>query len=381
LLGLFVAVACSVGSTVPAGAARATSSAQLVPVTSVPGTIFDISSSAILWEQGNTLYLRDRASGTDTTLPPVFANASAFPIEARLTTTGALVEVGNGAAFEVEEWRRRLAIDRGPVPHPATMLAVAGQYATWASGTPASAVMEWRKMGRYGMGSTGTAVDPTGDQDVAANGHAFYSSATGDLLSFNGRRERVVVAHESGAGSWMPLTDGTNVVYQHGTPCCPQNQRGRIELRTSTGTTALTPVLRHGPQPYFDYQIAGGWVAYRADDGRALHVRSPDGVDDVVSSAKAHLLALNDAGQVIYEQGRTHDEIALPGASPVRLPSNFPVAASAFERGRGDPSGFTVWMDGAWYVVQQGSVSRLDLVPRPATFPAEALAAPDRARR
>ena len=83
-----------------------------------------------------------------------------------------------------------------------------------------------------------------------------------------------------------PLTDGINVVYR---------RTGTLILATA-GDLALT---RSASEPGTDYQVNGGWVAFRNDS--AIWTRSPQGQQ--AQAGAGRLLALAPNGEIMTDVG------------------------------------------------------------------------------
>jgi hypothetical protein len=105
-----------------------------------------------------------------------------------------------------------------------------------------------------------------------------------------------------------------------------------MHLYSPADDVVATTRLDDGPYPFTDYQVAGGWTAFRSNDDGVLIARSDAGTVAGLTGSHAHLLAVNDAGELIYRQGTGSAFVIPPGAAPFALPAAYPADANAGNR-------------------------------------------------
>lgn len=170
--------------------------------------------------------------------------------------------------------------------------------------------------------------------DLTADGDVAFWSSNLETVFLNGEP---VSTPNSGVNVY-PLTDGTNVVWRRTISSSTRTDHF-IVLYDGNNEIILTKTLPGEPEPHSDYQIAGGWVAYR-DLGTSgqyqVWKRSPFGVKTQLTffGSSSYIEALSPEGHVLWRNGSS------------------PISPKFLDfRPLGSFIGQTVHRDGQWHVV------------------------------
>ena len=154
---------------------------------------------------------------------------------------------------------------------------------------------------------------------VAANGDVAYQETDNNVYWYHGGTTQRLTADASDViSNSYPITDGINVVYRKGLPCCDPQP---MTLIVTDGTT--TTVLATGltsPQPGVAYMVNSGWVAFIKPDINGVQqvwTRSPTGSVQAASAfaAQSTLAALGADGSVLFDTGDKRYYVA-PSGTP-----------------------------------------------------------------
>jgi hypothetical protein len=263
--------------------------------------------------------LRDRASGADTQLRRWFKGGYAFSwgyYRGFLHPQGAIFNADSDVPG-VFDWRNgtlRQLDGSGP-------LVSKGSWALWwlmtlgnlADGSTVALI-------RYGNSNVG--------YDVAPNGDAVWSNDQSHEVFRYRAGTTTQLTNDDPLWNGGPVTDGVNVVFARGEPCCGsynpyetvQKAYGAIVLYDGTGETVLgaDSVGGYGP-PHVGYEVNNGWTAYRKRDTplaavAQLWVRRPDGatVQATHAASTPSIAALGPNGELAYETGGRRYVIVAP---------------------------------------------------------------------
>jgi hypothetical protein len=143
----------------------------------------------------------------------------------------------------------------------AQSLRLAGNWATYNVGSQL-----WRRDVTTGASTLITGSAGNWMNDVAANGDVVYWGEDHNIYRWrNGTTQAWSADASGGLLNIFPITDGTNVVYRKQTSCCG-TQSYRIVVDDGAQLTYLSPSTTAEPNPGSAYAVAGGHVAYVAED-------------------------------------------------------------------------------------------------------------------
>lgn len=246
----------------------------------------DVDATRILYVDSTggalRLFLRARGGGAATELLAVPAGqnletARLFPGGAIFATRTAIHEYRSGAVS-------LLATTSAFITHT---LDVQGTWAAWNVGN----TLYRRDL----AGGTTVVVSTTADNGshVGPNGDVAYR-ATGDDEIYRWR-DGVSTPVSNGLRGYVPVTDGTQVVWGTGTSIYLWRGPGTAELLTSLAVTPTTPSF---------YEANGGWAAFvRPDAGGmgSVFTVAPDGTRRAASfGGDSRIAALGPDGSVVY---------------------------------------------------------------------------------
>lgn len=263
--------------------------------------------------------LRDRASGAETMLRRWMKGGYAFGYGRYRGFLHA-----QGAIFNADEQPGVFDWRNGTLrPLDGSGLLVSeGNWAMWLLMT----------LGNLTDGSTvrlGLGSDPSNvGYDVAPNGDAVWSSDLSHEVMRYRAGTTTQLTDNDPLWNGGPVTDGVNVVFGRGEPCCRPYapnwpvppQYGAIVLVDGTGETVLSAdsLGSHGP-PHVGYEVNNGWTAYRKRDTpfaavAQLWVRRPDGgtVQATHAASTPGIAALGPNGELAYETGGRRYVIVAP---------------------------------------------------------------------
>jgi hypothetical protein len=178
------------------------------------------------------------------------------------------------------------------------------------------------------------------DNSVAENGDVAYWNSSYDIVRYRaGISTPVTSDDDTQYWNTYPLTDGTNIVFRHHTPCCA-GSRMAIWLFDGTSLSELAPATRSEISPLQDYAVNGGWTAFTKTDAslRAqVWTRSPSGVLRAVSAlaTSSTIRGVGSDGSVIFDNGGDRYFATSTGA-PGRIASSL---------------GQVVWRDGRFLIL------------------------------
>jgi|GEM_PF-3393223 len=263
--------------------------------------------------------LRDRASGTDTQLRRWVKGGYAFSwgyYRGFLHPQGAIFNADSDVPG-VFDWRSgtlRQLDGSGP-------LVSEGSWALWWLMTLGNLLDgSTVALSRYGNSNVG--------YDVAPNGDAVWSNDESHEVFRYRAGTTTQLTNDDPLWNGGPVTDGVNVVFGRGEPCCrPQDpfhpappQYGAVVLLDGTGETVLSADSLGGPgPPHVGYEVNNGWTAYRKRDTPSaavaqLWVRRPDGstVQATHAASTPWIAALGPNGELAYETGGRRYVIVAP---------------------------------------------------------------------
>ncbi|MCU1264854.1 MAG: hypothetical protein JWM21_1172 [Acidobacteria bacterium] len=313
---------------------------KLTEVETVSGSILDAQRDRILFlettDGANVLKIRDRNSGQDTLVLNDPTRVSRYGF---LTSPGAIFVTQrlNGSSLTdlIYEWRDGALQSLGN-PNSSSSLKVRGDFAIWSSGQHLI-----RRDLRSGTNTEVATIAGNFMNDVTAAGDVVFWSSQSPT-NFNIYRysagSTTQLTSDSVLWNTYTLTDGINVIYRKGDPCC-SNQTFSIVMKATSGEIILAPPRSTEPNPGTDYQVNEGWAAFtRLGTGgqRQVWTRSPDGIENQLSffGTTSTIGALGPAGELTFlNGGRTY--LARANQSPANIASDLGVS---FAR------------DGHWYV-------------------------------
>jgi hypothetical protein len=350
LLMIVVAVAAALALEAPAMALR-------IPVDHVDGTILDADQDRILYRTDSGLAILDRTTRGVTSIP---LPAGTTVDQGFLSPHGALFDAASGdvTTTRMDEFRDGSLIDHGQLNSPASIV-VAGLWAIWSNATT---------LYREDLGSA-TVVTVTTNagnwrNDVDRNGTVYYwasPSPNYQIFRFDGT-STTQLTHDDNNSVWntYPITDGVNVVYRKTTPCC-FNDQGRVAFYGSGGETVLDSFRNDWPERVWDYDAAGGWIAFTrlgATNELQIWERSPAGAETRISPTGANfrIVAMSPNGDVIYT-----------GRYPTNAPDFYLGRPGASRQDLGTTDGQYFWDQGDWYLSTRRTLYRID--PNPDPYP------------
>jgi hypothetical protein len=267
---------------------------RVTPLVRVEGHVVDVNEQHVLYHADSAYYLHDRATGvaTRTSLEEPYAYSPVF-----LTSLGAIGAIGG----RVEEWRSGVAVDRGQI-YDRLEVDETGEWATWVApgaGGPGDLVL-------YHVPSAATQIVAFGasSADVTSDGTVVYADS-GDIRRFRaGVYDTLYV--DTFPDNFLgpvgfaryPATDGDIVAFNR---LNPEFYGWALALYTPASVITLaTPNGRD--EPWYpgprtrasgeaNYMVADGWVAFtrlRSEYETSLWIRSPDGVEQLVSESGYH---------------------------------------------------------------------------------------------
>jgi hypothetical protein len=316
------------------------SSPRLLLRATVPGVVWDVSGSRILFLAADgavpTLQVRDTITGVDETVEATPDLAGTWGNYGFLTSWGAIYAHGQAQPTTspfcwLYEWREGTLANLTGLD-ACESLSVAGDYAIFNAGGP-------EKFGLYRRDLVGAsdAEVSTGagnwQNDVAANGDVVFWGIDYSVYRWrDGATSQLTNDSPDTTWNTYPLTDGSSVLYRKSTP---EYRAWRIAIHDGITERILASDDRAvDPFPHRDYAIQGGWVAFtKADLQGALQVwrhgssgeeqltifsgsswidgLAPDGTVVVRNSGKRHRAAVGSAleeigstlGTLVYRNG------------------------------------------------------------------------------
>lgn len=308
------------------------SSAHLTVRVAVGGPVWDASGTRILFLdlEGPSPALRifDTAAGTTQMVETGADLVGTWGGYGFLTPTGALYvhgKVDGGFPYAwLYEWRAGTVTNLGGLNSSAS-LHMAGNWALYSAQELAGRVGLWRRDLVAGVSSLLTEDAGNVENDVASTGDVVYwsddSGALGrnTFLLRNGTTQALTNDPYAALWNTYPVTDGVNVVYRKHTPCCAAPTY-RIAVHDGSTETILTAATAREPTPGRDYAVAGGHVAYAAEDiAKVSQIWrfGPAGDQQLTffgSSSHIDAMAMDGSVLLTHEQKRY---LAAPGA-PLR---------------------------------------------------------------
>jgi hypothetical protein len=250
------------------------SSAHLSVRAAASGPVWDVSGPRLLFLDmtGTTPALKvlDTADSSTQTVETSADIVGTWGGYGFLTPTGAIYVHGQANAGYpyawLYEWRAGAVTNLGGL-NSSTSLRVAGN---WAIHNSAGAVGASNPLLRrdLGMGASIVITESAGnvDNDVAANGDVVYWSSDYNIYRWrNGSTQALTNDSPTTLWNTYPVTDGEIVVYRKHSPCCSA-QTFRIAMHDGLKETLLTSAANSAPTPGSGYAVAGGYVAYVAED-------------------------------------------------------------------------------------------------------------------
>jgi hypothetical protein len=245
------------------------SSALLSVHAVVGGPVWDLSGTRILHVDLSSavpaLEILDRQTGSTQTLETGPDLVGTWGDYGFLTPSGALYVHGSvsNSVYPyawLYEWRAG-ALTQITGLDSAQSLRVAGNWAIYNLGAEL-----WRRDLGAGVSTLLTATAGNWANDVAANGDVVFWGQDYNIYRWRNGSTQALSAYPSG-GLWntYPLTDGMNAVFRRHSPCCG-TQTYRIVVDDGTQQSYLTPATFAEPNPGGGYAVAGGYVAYAAED-------------------------------------------------------------------------------------------------------------------
>ncbi len=313
------------------------SSPALVLRNTVPGTVWDVLGSRILFldTQGTVpaLRIRDTSSATESVVESSTDLVGTGGGFGYLTRAGAIYVHGQSAIPTPNCW----LYDWGRGSTTPTQLdsceslAVADDFAIYSTSSP----MLYRRNLVDGSDVGISSAALTYFNDVATNGDVVFWSI-GDYQIYRWRAGTTTALTNDSPDAVLntyPVTDGTSVLYRKSTPAY---RAWRLAIHDGTTERILASDDRTvEPIPHVDYAIQGGWAAYtRLGLMEALQVwrhglageeqltffsgssqvdgLAPDGTVIVRNFPKRHLAAVGSAlkeigstlGTVVYRDGK-----------------------------------------------------------------------------
>ena len=368
LVMVCMAVSLSLAMTVPStGAAGADAPSYLNPalvqVGQVAGQIVDVSETQILYLDRSAsqvmLKVLDRATGQTVTVPAV---PDRDPVYGWLVPGGVIfhAEGADVTTDRLYEWYGGSAVtDLGPLNSTYSVI-VRAPYVIWSDGST---------LYRRDVATRQTAVVATDagnwNNDVLQTGEVIYWSNSYRIMRYLDGQTEQVSPDTPGLWNVYPITDGSNVVYRRGTPCCG-DQTYSIVLNHGGTETELTPSSSFEPSPGMDYEVAGGWTAFQkpsSTGGLQTWLRDPSGpstqLPDIAPTGRPEIVAMNAGGQVLYSSGENL-YLGQTGQPAVLLASG----QGAWETRRfPGPGNFATYLGQQWYLAIGGSLYALSNQP------------------
>jgi hypothetical protein len=249
------------------------------------------------------LRVRDRASGIETALGTVERLFDLTRQRGYLHPAGAIYNSHAG----VSEWRGGAPVQLGG----GGVLTVEGNWAVWERYRRDLAAGTTVELGTEAQGA-----------DPAPNGDVVYHTYLYDheVVRYRGGTSQTLTASPDSLWNFLPVTDGTNVVFTRGNPPAGGLARHRVILIRPDGTEEeLAGARAQQPQ----YAVENGWTAFDLFDvsaRRQIWVRSPGGTVQQATDAAngASLVALGPSGELVYDSGgRRYVRVAPYTGTPV----------------------------------------------------------------
>ncbi len=184
---------------------------------------------------------------------------------------------GPGHNRRVYDWNQGLLEDLDE-PVSDNVLAVAGDFAVWASRSDVSASIVRQIRRDLGSRSQVVVGEPVlgNNRAVAANGAVAYRNNDGQIAFFiDGATQ--ILTNDVDLDNHDPFTDGARVVYKKANA----DSEYAIVLHDGVGEVVLRDFQQQQPSWYRDYRIVPGWVAYT----------------DIGNLAQTHLWMYDGAGE------------------------------------------------------------------------------------
>jgi hypothetical protein len=257
------------------------SSAQLATRAEVNGPVWDVSGARILFVDltgaSPSLMLGDTAGGSTEwleTSPDVYLGWGDYGF---ITTTGAIYAYGNTdhpwPYCSLYEWRQGARAVLANLDSCESLRAADNWAIYSATETSQGPITMWRRDLGAGASTLLTAAAGNWMNDVASNGDIVYWTYSAGAEGYNIHRWRAGVDAALTSDPYpmrntYPLTDGVNVVYRKDT-CCVSSA---FQLAAHDGTreALLGPATSAEPWPGRQYAVAGGYIAYAAEDAGGL---------------------------------------------------------------------------------------------------------------
>jgi len=338
----------------------------LVQVGQVPGQIVDVSQTQILYLGGSAsqvaLEVLDRANGQTVTVPAV---PERHPVWGWLVP-GGVVFSAEGADVTTDrlyEWDGGADVTDLGALNSSLSVVVRGSYVIWNDG-----MTLYRR--DLATGQTVVVATDAGNwnNDLLPTGDVVYwTEGSYRILGYQDGQTEQVSPDTPGMWNVYPITDGSNVVYQKGSPCCAGSYS--IVLDHGGIETQLTSPSTFEPVPGSDYEVAGGWTAFQQPSSTGstqTWLRDPDGttshLPDIAPAGGQVIDAMNAAGQVMYSAGQSL-YLGQAGRPPVLLASGNGVWQTRRMYGSGTPVNFAAYLGQQWYLAIGDSLYVLSTQP------------------
>lgn len=340
----------ALGILLAAAIALPSHAAHLEHVTSVDGTITDITTQRILFftiEGGRpAMKVHNRATGSLRTVPDQSGHTPGYE---KLTARGVVYGITEDDETSVYEWNGN-TVPRWNDGTPRGMRVSPNnkRYIIWPTWRPGR-YLNLRDVTLYKdtLIGSGRVADLA---DVGDTGEVVFSEGPAPYNVFRYRNGQTVqLTHDATYSNLNPLTDGVNVVYRKQVSetasriVMYNDQLGEVVLRNDSADFFT---------PRADYFPSNGWVAFTritTANGAAVRqvwARSPRGQLSALSPAGADAYVLAVAGgQVMFVSGG-YLFLGRPGATPALV--------APFAEGTG-----SAWLQGSWYVHFGGGLYRV----------------------
>jgi len=283
----------------------------------VPGRVFDLDASRLLWgnEDGTTVTLRDRSSGTDQV---IYSSTS-------LLTKVGILQLGYADQFQFLTQKlddagaallvapAGLILPTLPPFHTALLTRNQSGLSTVLQGD----VLSFLENGHFALAAStagSTLVDLASATatalPVTASSEASPSLGADGIVAYQDKVTHHVILWQAGATTDLgpgsaPVTDGVDTIWSV--------NPSTLQLRDGSGNVAQ---IANATGPYL---VAGGWAAFtRSQNGPSqVWVRSPAGVETQIGPyASAKLETLDASGDVTLCYSGSTRAMSIGGGAP-----------------------------------------------------------------
>jgi hypothetical protein len=233
----------------------------------------------------------DLPSGSTTAVP---VDASVSVATGRLTPGGAFLCNSASVGPACLEWRNGILTSYGE--RVISEFSLDAAYVLYAERGATN--LMYRRQIATGTDVFVAAANPL-TSSVAANGDAVFESSTANIVRYRDGVLTEITNDNSAFANRYPQTDGSKIVYLHGT-AVNSGYQYQAALVEGSAYALLTPSAPATPAPV----VNNGWVGYvKLTSGVSeLYTRSPDGTTRHIATSNRTIgiIALSEDGRLVY---------------------------------------------------------------------------------